>query len=357
MNRGRNNRERRFCGIGRDTSSLGKYINPIDDACGRVGYSVGVRSIFLLLTFSAALFGQNSLRQFLALTPAQTVQVQQLNDTLGQYFVSKQQRRNQVQQELDAEYAKASPDAQALGERYVELDGITHEIEEARAAVGVKVAALLTETQKGLLRRISVAIVQQGLYRDAVCGYLTDSFPSASGGASFGSSWFDTTSFYVPTVNLADFLFGATTTSSSGCGSDYPVSVRDYLSLTDAQVSAILNSAAAYQNLFSQQQARVADVQAEIRDETAKPSPDALALGSRYAELIGISRESARLGLQAGAASRALLTTPQLMKLQGPVAANSLLKFAYPAEGCHFIASPPGVQRYNYGGAFCPSNF
>ncbi len=316
-----------------------------------MGYSGRVRSILLLLTLGTALFGQNSLREFLALTPAQIVQVRELNSTLDQYVSGKQQRRYQVRQELDAEYAKASPDAQALGERYVELDGIAREIAEARAAVGVKVGALLTETQRGLLRRISGAIVQQSLYSDAVCGYLTDSFPNVTGGATFGAI-----SFYSP---FANFLLGYTvnTTSLGGCGPNYPGSIRDYLALTDTQVGAILNSAATYQNLFSRRQARVADVEAEIRDETAKPSPDALALGNRYTELIVISRELARLERQAGAASRALLTTPQLMKLQALVDGNSLLIFVYPAEGCHFIALPAGVPTSYYAEASCPSDF
>ncbi len=173
-----------------------------------MGYSVRVRAILLLLTLGTALFGQSSFREFLALTPAQVTQVRQLNDTLDQYVSAKQQRRAQVQQELNAEYGKAAPDARALGERYVELDSIAREIGDARAAVDGKVAALLTDTQKGLLRRISLAIVQQGLYRDAVCGYLTDSFPSAVAVPNFAVLVFGGAFVYSSAPGFADTLSG-----------------------------------------------------------------------------------------------------------------------------------------------------
>lgn len=308
--------------------------------------------VLLAFLLGGCLFGQSSLKEFLSLTSAQTIQVQQLNATFDQFTSNKQQRRFQVQQELDAEYAKALPDARSLGERYLELDGITREIAEARTGLEVKVAALLTEAQKSLLRKISVSIVQQNLIRDAGCGYLTDAVPFPAAGALrpyFGA--------VNSGLSISGILLGDFTTGSLGCTSDYPISIREYLALSDAQINVILNRIAVYQNLYSRKQDRIADLQVEIRDETAKPVPDPTALGVRYAELIGISQEVRALGSQAGTASRALLTVAQLAKLQALMDANSLSNYILPAESCHFIAPLPGLQSSYYAEASCPRDF
>jgi len=124
-----------------------------------VGYSIGMRLALMALLGCGAVCGQNRLSEFLKLTPTQITQVLQLNTDLDKLVSAKQQREYAVQQELQAEYAKPQPDARGVGQRYVEIDSLEHEIAAARAGVQVKAAGLLTDAQKALLQQVSAAAV------------------------------------------------------------------------------------------------------------------------------------------------------------------------------------------------------
>ncbi len=320
-----------------------------------MGYSSGMRLALMALLGCGAVCGQVRLSEFLKLTAAQVTQVLQLNTDLDKLISAKQQREYAVRQELQAEYAKPQPDARGVGQRYVELDSLEHEIATARAGVQVKVAGLLTDAQKALLQQVSAATVQGSLLRDASCAYLTDAIGTVPTGAlRSGDFTVDpaTGSSYAPFL-LGVPVFGIL----SACSPDFPASIRNALALTDNQVSAIAGLQAAYRSLNARKQNRTADVLVEIRDETAKPAPDPLALGVRYAELGEIGQELTQADMQGRVAARALLTLAQRLKLQGLLDASAIASYIYVAESCHLLGVPAGTQGFDYTGAQCSPNF
>ncbi len=136
-------------------------------------------------------------------------------------------------------------------------------------------------------------------------------------------------------VAFASFLLG----SSPACPATYPISIRDYFSLTDSQVSSILALESAYQTLQTRKTNRTNDVEVEIRDETAKPAPDPLALGVRYAELVEIKQELTQADLDGRAAARNLLTPAQQAKLKALMDTTALSIYQFAATSCHFLPS------------------
>jgi hypothetical protein len=310
----------------------------------RLAILTGMFSVLLC----GAAFGQGSLQTMLMLTPSQTEQVFQLNSTLSGVVNTKQNRSNQVNRELTAEFAKAQPDARALGDRYLELASLANEIAAARASTQMQITALLNAGQKTTIQQISTAVEQRDLIAEATCAYLANpiiSFPpsvpvfisSSNGAFGFGVI----RSFFQPVT----------------CQSRFPVSIRNLLALTDEQVAGITGLQAAFTSLYARKQSRIADVQVEIRDLTAQASPDAAALGVRYAELGGISRELTDADTQTRAAARALLTSSQQSKLQTILDESKLAGYILPAESCHFISPPPGTQGVNFSEFSCSSSF
>ena len=98
---------------------------------------------------------QPSLIQFLALTTAETASVRQVNDAFMQFSNLKNQRLNAIQNDLSAEYAKASSDPYALGVRYIKIDSIIHELAGEQTNFQAKVTALLTPAQMALVQQIA----------------------------------------------------------------------------------------------------------------------------------------------------------------------------------------------------------
>ena len=320
-----------------------------------MGYSIGMRLALMALLGCGAVCGQNRLSEFLKLTPTQITQVLQLNTDLDKLVSAKQQREYAVQQELQAEYAKPQPDARGVGQRYVEIDSLEHEIAAARAGVQVKAAGLLTDAQKTLLQQVSAAAVQGSVLRDASCAYLTAAIGTLPTTAQRSGDFaiYDPLGNPFPTFLPDVVVFG----NLSSCAPDFPVSIRNSFALTDDQVSAIAALQAAYRSLNARKQNRIADVLVEIRDETAKPAPDPFALGVRYAELGEIQQELTQADVQGRVAARALLTSAQRLKLQGLLDASAVASYIYVAESCHFLGVPAGTQGFDYTGGQCSPNF
>ena len=303
----------------------------------------------LLFTFlvCGTAMGQGGLQTLLKLTPAQTTQVLQLNTALKQTVDAKQNRSNQVNGELTAEYTKAQPDARALGDRYLELASLTGEMAAARANTQMQIAVLLNAEQKGLIQQISSALAQRDLIGDATCAYLGNPILFSLPGFTF----------FLPNGGIVGPRLVQSFFPTSPCQSQFPVSIRNFLSLTDEQVAGITGLQAAFTSLYAHKQSRIADVQVEIRDLTAQASPDAAALGIRYAELGGISRELTDADMQTRTAARELLTAAQQTKLQSVLDASKLASFLIPAESCHFLSPPAGTQDFDFSGFSCSQNF
>ena len=302
--------------------------------------------LFTFVAWSAAV-GQGGLQTLLKLTPAQTAQVLQLNTALNQIVDAKQNRSNQVNGELTGEYAKPRPDARALGDRYLELATLTGEMAAARAKTQMQILASLNTDQKGIIQQILSAVAQRDLISDATCAYLGNPILSSL------------TTVFIPSFSGGAFGFTVIRSRfpTTACRSQFPVSVRNFLSLSDEQVAGITGLQTAFTSLYAHKQSRIADVQVEIRDLTAQASPDAAALGVRYAELGGISRELTDADMQTRTAARALLTAAQQIKLQAVLDASELTSFVFPAESCHFLSLPAGTQDFDFSGFLCSQNF
>ena len=308
-------------------------------------------SLFIFLLCAAAQ-AQQGLRTFLALTPAQITQVQQSNAILDQFVSAKQQRSGQIYQDLNQEYTKPAPDPFVLGQRYQELAAISRDIAAQQAAVQVKISALLATVQKTQVQQIAVSAVQIALVTDASCVDLAYIIPTLAD--RLGN--FDLLTTVRITVPSAAFL-RTNSSSYNGCSSVFPISIRTFLTLTDAQVSALQNILLSYKSLNARKQSRIFDVQIEIRDETAKLAPDPIALGIRYAELSEIAQELTQADIQSHAAAAAILSQTQAIALQQLTNSALLTPYIAPAESCHFIATPPGTAGQDYSGGSCSNYF
>jgi len=209
-----------------------------------------------------------------------------------------------------------------------------------------------------LVQQISRAAVQQSLISDAGCAYLADQIPAFAFRSGDFSSYIAVLTSGIgsslsTSVIYNPFLFG----NISACGSVFPVSIRNVLSLSDTQVAAIQDLIAASNSLNTRKQTRIADVQAEIRDETAKSTPDSVALGVRYVELNEISQELQQADQQTRVAARALLNPAQASTLQGLRNAAALNLYLAAAESCHFLSPPPGISGPNYTEGLCSNYF
>ncbi|MGH9658711.1 MAG: hypothetical protein ACRD96_09215 [Bryobacteraceae bacterium] len=92
------------------------------------------------------------LRQFLELSEAQVGSISALNAEFGRFTILKQLRIAQVQAEIAEETRKESPDAAALGVRYLELEAIRRHLVDEQARVREGVRAVLNDAQRVKLR-------------------------------------------------------------------------------------------------------------------------------------------------------------------------------------------------------------
>jgi hypothetical protein len=71
----------------------------------------------------------------------------------------------------------------------------------------------------------------------------------------------------------------------------FPSDLKQYLNLTDAEVTFIQQASTDYSQLAASKQLRIFELQNEIAAETQKDQPDPMALGVRYAEIESIRRD------------------------------------------------------------------
>jgi hypothetical protein len=96
---------------------------------------------------------------------------------------------------------------------------------------------------------------------------------------------------------------------------DFPPQLKSYLELTDDQVTAIKKANMALSEFRMTKLQRQFQVQIELGEETAKQTPDPMAMGLRYVELEAIRRELQAEQEKTVAAVQKVLTAPQKTKL------------------------------------------
>jgi hypothetical protein len=91
--------------------------------------------------------------------------------------------------------------------------------------------------------------------------------------------------------------------------------VREFLGLTDVQVSAILQNNSLYNRFSFEQQAQIRNAQAQIAVETAKDQLDPMALGTLYAGIESACRELRDKATSSQQQNISVLTDAQKAKL------------------------------------------
>jgi hypothetical protein len=96
---------------------------------------------------------------------------------------------------------------------------------------------------------------------------------------------------------------------------EFPPQLKTYLELTDEQVTSIKKANAYLDTFRSAKLQRQFQVQAELTQETAKQTPDPMAIGLRYVELEAIRRELQTEQQKTATAVQNVLTAPQKAKV------------------------------------------
>src|SRR5262245_4252312 len=126
--------------------------------------------------------------------------------------------------------------------------------------------------------------------------------------------------------------------------------VRQFLGLTDSQVSAILQNNSDFNTFYSQQQRQIQNAQSQIAVETAKEQLDPMALGTLYAGI-----ESACLELRDRAASSqkqniSILTDAQKARLNTLNDAMKLFPTISEAQSANLLGSSTGLAPSVFAG-------
>lgn len=125
----------------------------------------------------------------------------------------------------------------------------------------------------------------------------------------------------------------------------FPPGLQSYLELSAAQVTSIQRLNAASAQFQSEKARRSVQVQVEIAQETAKPTLDAMALGTRYLELEAIRRDIAADNEKTHAEIQKVLNDAQKTKVQALIAAMRLQGVICEAQSQNILpsASPGNI--------------
>jgi hypothetical protein len=121
----------------------------------------------------------------------------------------------------------------------------------------------------------------------------------------------------------------------------FPASLKNYLQLTDAQVSTIVGLDTAYDSFNSDKQARIAQVRQSIADLTGADQLDPLALGNAYAEIEAINRDLRDKLNQLQSDLANTLTAAQSTRLKLLAVSQGLLPLASTAVCENYLTPPP----------------
>jgi hypothetical protein len=114
----------------------------------------------------------------------------------------------------------------------------------------------------------------------------------------------------------------------------------NYLQLTPEQIAKITAANLDLDQFLARKEARVVQVNSEIRDETTKDVVEPLALGLRYTELEAICRESRDKKQKAVTAAQSVLNTTQQAQLKTLEQAYAMLPLVETADAVNLIDTP-----------------
>jgi hypothetical protein len=143
------------------------------------------------------------------------------------------------------------------------------------------------------------------------------------------SVWSQTTTLPTP---------GLPCNALSGCPAVFPM-LRQFLGLTDAQVSVILKENSDYNTFSFQQQRQIQNAQSQIAVETAKDQLDPMALGTLYAGIESACRELRDRAATSQKQNLSILTDAQKAKLNTLTDAIKVIPIISEAQAGNLIGS------------------
>jgi hypothetical protein len=165
------------------------------------------------------------------------------------------------------------------------------------------------------------------------------------------SAWSQTTTLPTPTLPCSVL---------SGCPPAFPL-LRQFLGLTDDQVSAILRNNSDYNSFSFQQQDQIRHAQSQIAIETAKDPLDPMALGTLYAGIESACRELRDRAASSQQQNISVLTDAQKAKLNVLNDAMKLIPTISEAQSGNLLGSansPPfAFSAYSSSFAYVSAGF
>jgi hypothetical protein len=119
----------------------------------------------------------------------------------------------------------------------------------------------------------------------------------------------------------------------------FPAELQKYFSLTQQQIGQLNRFTAAYDQMVAEKQQRLAVLQREIQEETARLIPDVAQVGGRYIEVEAIRREADAAYDQLRHDAQALFTAEQKQKAQALDDAQRQVGTALMAQ-CYGLVNP-----------------
>ena len=116
--------------------------------------------------------------------------------------------------------------------------------------------------------------------------------------------------------------------------------LRQFLGLTDSQVTAVLQSNSEYNTFSLQQQRQIQNAQSQISVETGKDQIDPIALGTLYSGIESACRELRDRATASQKQNLAALTDAQKAKLNTLSDALKLIPIISEAQSGNLLASP-----------------
>jgi len=214
----------------------------------------------------------SDLRQYLSLTDSQVAAIVQMTADYNQAASTKQQRTLQLQNEIGDLDRQDPLDPMAIGVRYAEIESIRRDLANQLTALRGKLRTSFTDGQQAKLKALDDARKLQPVIIEAQCGNLLDIGPLTP---YFGP---------IPIRPGPNLNFGCISARISS-------ELQQYLSLSSDQVDAINSLNSNNQQINNSRGQRIAQLLAEIVQETAKDPLDPLALGTRYVEIDTINRD------------------------------------------------------------------
>ena len=159
---------------------------------------------------------------------------------------------------------------------------------------------------------------------------------------------------FFPTLLLCSWL--ALSAWSQTTTFPQPLSqVRQFLGLTDSQVTAILQNNQAYNDFSFQQQQAIQHAQSQIAVETAQDSLDPIALGTLYAGIESACRDLRSKAATSQTQNISILTDAQKAKLNMLNDAMKLVPIISEAQAGNLLGStnsPPFIFSASASGSF-----